>query len=178
MLRALHGKELHGYAIQRELTSAGFNVEVGNLYRVLRSMEGQAQVRSRWSESHRGPKKRVYAVGPEGRRQREVMLREAIFTILQEYADYLTAHVAPHAVRDSKQIAALEGEVLVGVPHPADVGGRSGAEHRHLVTSKTVAPICRRSPRASLVGFAIRSELTYVPLVDPRSSTISWSPRR
>lgn len=106
VLRALHGKELHGYAIQRELTSAGFHVEVGNLYRVLRSMEEQTQVRSRWSESHRGPKKRVYAVGPEGRRQREVMLREAIFTILQEYADYLTAHVAP-------QTEDLEGTIVV-----------------------------------------------------------------
>jgi DNA-binding PadR family transcriptional regulator len=106
VLRALHGKELHGYAIQRELTSAGFNVEVGNLYRVLRSMEVQGQVRSRWLESHRGPKKRVYAVGPEGRKQRETMLREAIFTILQEYADYLTAHVAP-------QTEDLEGTIVV-----------------------------------------------------------------
>ncbi|MCI4352350.1 MAG: helix-turn-helix transcriptional regulator [Thermoplasmata archaeon] len=106
VLRALHGKELHGYAIQRELTSAGFNVEVGNLYRVLRSMEVQAQVRSRWSESHRGPRKRVYAVGPEGRRRREIMLREAIFTVLQEYADYLTAHVAP-------QTEDLEGTIVV-----------------------------------------------------------------
>jgi DNA-binding PadR family transcriptional regulator len=106
VLRALHGRELHGYAIQRELTSAGFAVEVGNLYRVLRSMEEHAQVRSRWSESHRGPKKRVYSVGPEGRRRREVMLREAIFTILQEYADYLTAHVAP-------QTEDLEGTIVV-----------------------------------------------------------------
>ena len=106
MLRALHGKELHGYAIQRDLTSAGFNVEVGNLYRVLRSMEVQGQVRSRWSDSHRGPRKRVYSVGPEGRRQQEIMLREAIFTILQEYADYLTAHVAP-------QTEDLEGTIVV-----------------------------------------------------------------
>lgn len=106
VLRALHGKELHGYAIQRELTAAGFNVEVGNLYRVLRSMEAQAQIRSRWLESHRGPRKRVYSVGPEGRRQREVMLREALNTILQEYADYLTAHVAP-------QTEDLEGTIVV-----------------------------------------------------------------
>ena len=106
MLRALHGKELHGYAIQRELTSAGFQVEVGNLYRVLRSMEEQTQVRSRWSDSHRGPKKRVYSVGPEGRRRREVMLREAIYTLLQAYADYLTAHVAP-------QTEDLEGTIVV-----------------------------------------------------------------
>lgn len=106
MLRALHGKELHGYAIQRELTSAGFQVEVGNLYRVLRSMEVQGQVRSRWSESHRGPKKRLYTVGAEGRRRRETMLREAIFTLLQEYADYLTAHVAP-------QTEDLEGTIVI-----------------------------------------------------------------
>ena len=106
VLRALHGKELHGYAIQRELTSAGFQVEVGNLYRVLRSMEEQTQVRSRWSDSHRGPKKRVYSVGPEGRRRREVMLREAIYTLLQAYADYLTAHVAP-------QTEDLEGTIVV-----------------------------------------------------------------
>ncbi len=106
MLRALHGKELHGYAIQRELTAAGLTVEVGNLYRVLRSMEFQGQVRSRWSDSHRGPKKRLYTVGAEGRRQRETMLREAVFTILQEYADYLTAHVAP-------QTEDLEGTIVV-----------------------------------------------------------------
>ncbi len=106
VLRALHGKELHGYAIQRELTAAGLTVEVGNLYRVLRSMEFQGQVRSRWSDSHRGPKKRLYTVGAEGRRQRETMLREAVFTILQEYADYLTAHVAP-------QTEDLEGTIVV-----------------------------------------------------------------
>jgi hypothetical protein len=35
-----------------------------------------------------------------------VMLREAIFTILQEYADYLTAHVAP-------QSEDLEGTIVV-----------------------------------------------------------------
>ncbi len=106
ILRTLHGKELHGYVIQHELTLAGADLDVGNLYRVLRGMEATGLVRSRWAESRRGPKKRLYSVGPEGRRRREAMLREAIFALLQEYADYLTAHVGPPA-------EDLEGTIVV-----------------------------------------------------------------
>jgi PadR family transcriptional regulator PadR len=106
VLRLLHGKELHGYAIQRELHASGVDIGVGNLYRLLRSMERNGLLRGRWAESRRGPKKRMYVVGPAGGQRRETMVREALFTILQEYADYLTAHVAPHS-------EDLEGTIIV-----------------------------------------------------------------
>ena len=91
---------------------------------------------------------------------------------------YLTADVASHPVGDREEVGTLERLILVGAPDPTDIGGGARTQYRHLVTSKTVAPTCRRSPLASLEGLAIRSELTYVPLVDLRSSTHSWSPRR
>ncbi len=106
VLRLLHGKELHGYAIRRELVASGVEVEVGNLYRLLRSMETEGLLRGRWTESRRGPRKRVYSVGPGGRGRRELMVREALYALLQEYADYLTAHVAP-------QPEDLEGTIIV-----------------------------------------------------------------
>jgi PadR family transcriptional regulator, regulatory protein PadR len=106
ILRVLHGKELHGYALRRELASRGISVEVGNLYRVLRSMEAHDLLRGRWVESRRGPKRRLYAVGSHGRRQREQTVREALDTLLQEYADYLTSRVAPQA-------EDLEGTIVV-----------------------------------------------------------------
>ena len=55
---------------------------------------------------------------------------------------------------------------------PLGVGGRTQpARELHRVISATVLPNWTWSPLRSRVTSAIRSPLTYVPLVDPRSST-------
>lgn len=59
----------HGYSLmeqleQRKLLGAG--VDVGNLYRTLRRMEGAGLVESAWDEKGSGPNKRVYRITPSG----------------------------------------------------------------------------------------------------------------
>ncbi len=44
----------------------GQDVDVGNLYRTLRRMEGEGLVESTWSEQSTGPNKRIYRVTPNG----------------------------------------------------------------------------------------------------------------
>jgi DNA-binding PadR family transcriptional regulator len=43
------------------------DVDVGNLYRALRRMEGEGLVTSSWSEMGSGPNRRVYQITPQGR---------------------------------------------------------------------------------------------------------------
>ena len=85
----------------------------------------------------------------------------------------LAALVAAHAVGDRPQAEALVDEVrvLVALPDAPDIGGGTDGDP-HRPASSTVRPNCTRSPRRSFVGVAMRSPLTHVPLVDPRSSTI------
>jgi PadR family transcriptional regulator, regulatory protein PadR len=59
----------HGYSLLEELSQRklmGQGVDVGNLYRTLRRMEGEGLVESAWSEQDTGPNKRVYQITPLG----------------------------------------------------------------------------------------------------------------
>ena len=91
---------------------------------------------------------------------------------------HLAADVTAHAVSDGVEIGALQRQILVDVAHPSHVGGGPRPQHRQRETSKTVEPIWRRSPLPSRTACVICSEFTNVPLVEPRSSTQSWSLRR
>ena len=62
--RALHGYEL----IERLPEVAGEGrIDVGNLYRLLRSLEAEGLVSSEWSAELPGPAKRTYELTDEGR---------------------------------------------------------------------------------------------------------------
>jgi poly-beta-hydroxybutyrate-responsive repressor len=55
----------HGYSLMEELSQRkllGQDVDVGNLYRTLRRMEGEGLVVSAWNEQDTGPNKRVYQI--------------------------------------------------------------------------------------------------------------------
>ena len=91
---------------------------------------------------------------------------------------HLPADVAPHAVGDRIEIRALERQILIDGADPPHIGGGPRPQHRQRETSKTVEPIWSRSPLPSRTACVIRSELTNVPFVEPRSSTQSWSLRR
>lgn len=91
---------------------------------------------------------------------------------------HLAAHMATHPVGHGKEVRRFERKVLVGSPHPAHVGGCTRVQLDHRVTSNTVEPAWSTSPLPSRCAWVMRSELTYVPLVEPRSSTHSWSLRR
>jgi PadR family transcriptional regulator, regulatory protein PadR len=70
LLLLLRERPLHGYElIERlpELAGEG-RVDVGNLYRLLRALEGEGLVSSEWSADLPGPAKRTYELTDEGRR--------------------------------------------------------------------------------------------------------------
>ena len=59
----------HGYAIVGELAELGItngSVDIGQVYRTLRDLEGAGQVRSTWSTSGSGPARRDYELTAAG----------------------------------------------------------------------------------------------------------------
>lgn len=69
-LAALARRGGHGYDLRREireLTGDEFDVDAGGLYRVLRRLEEEGFVSSRWTEGGSGPQRRDYELTPEGR---------------------------------------------------------------------------------------------------------------
>lgn len=69
LLFLLSKEDSHGYTLADKLTSFGFAKEelnIGSLYRVLRKMEKDSYVTSKWLEGNQGPKKRVYQITEKG----------------------------------------------------------------------------------------------------------------
>jgi PadR family transcriptional regulator, regulatory protein PadR len=70
LLLLLRERPAHGYELVdslAELTS-GRRVDMGNLYRTLRALEGEELVTSEWDAGAPGPAKRRYELTPSGRR--------------------------------------------------------------------------------------------------------------
>lgn len=62
---------MHGYELLErlpEVAGAEARIDVGNVYRVLRSLEEEGIVNSEWSADLPGPAKRTYELTPAGRR--------------------------------------------------------------------------------------------------------------
>jgi len=69
-LAALARRAGHGYDLRRgirELTADELDVDAGGLYRVLRRLEEEGFVSSRWAEGGSGPQRRDYELTAEGR---------------------------------------------------------------------------------------------------------------
>lgn len=69
LLMLLRERERHGYELLELLPEwiGERRVDLGNLYRLLRSMEDDGIVASRWDEEAEGPAKRVYWLTDSGR---------------------------------------------------------------------------------------------------------------
>jgi poly-beta-hydroxybutyrate-responsive repressor len=61
---------MHGYELLERLEDAGLEgrIDVGNVYRLLRSLEAEGVVSSEWSADLPGPAKRTYELTDAGRR--------------------------------------------------------------------------------------------------------------
>jgi len=70
LLLLLRERPLHGYELLERLSELGVEgrVDIGNLYRLLRSLEEEGLVSSEWSADLPGPAKRTYELTDEGRR--------------------------------------------------------------------------------------------------------------
>lgn len=69
LLLLLRERPAHGYDLLERLPelTGDERVDVGNLYRVLRTLEEQGFVASEWDESVPGPAKRTYEITADGR---------------------------------------------------------------------------------------------------------------
>ena len=70
LLLLLRERPLHGYELLERIPELGAEgrVDIGNLYRLLRSLEEEGLVTSEWSAELPGPAKRTYELTAEGRR--------------------------------------------------------------------------------------------------------------
>jgi poly-beta-hydroxybutyrate-responsive repressor len=70
LLLLLREHPAHGYELLEALPAltGDARVDMGNLYRVLRALEEDGLVTSRWEAGAPGPAKRIYELTPEGRR--------------------------------------------------------------------------------------------------------------
>lgn len=65
VLAALRG-EHYGYSLRRQLLDAGLDIEEGTLYPLIRRLETQGLLESRW-EAVDGRNRRYYRLSPAGR---------------------------------------------------------------------------------------------------------------
>jgi PadR family transcriptional regulator PadR len=70
LLLLLRERPAHGYELLEALPAltGESRVDMGNLYRVLRALEEDGLVTSRWESGEPGPTKRIYELTPEGAR--------------------------------------------------------------------------------------------------------------
>jgi PadR family transcriptional regulator PadR len=71
LLLLLHCNEAHGYELMEGLNPFGFEqnpVDLSSVYRMLRGLEEQRFVTSRWDTDSGGPARRLYQITEEGDR--------------------------------------------------------------------------------------------------------------
>jgi PadR family transcriptional regulator len=70
VLLVLRDSPGHGYELLEQLETLMPNerIDMGNLYRILRSLEREGLVASSWDDEAPGPAKRVYVITQSGRR--------------------------------------------------------------------------------------------------------------
>ncbi len=93
LLLLLRERPAHGYDLLErlpELTGEA-RIEMGNLYRLLRALEEEGLVSSRWDASSPGPAKRRYALTPAGERLLD-QWAEALRRSQQRTARFLTRY--------------------------------------------------------------------------------------
>jgi poly-beta-hydroxybutyrate-responsive repressor len=86
-LLALRRGPSHGYELADAVAEiAGLDVDYGNLYRLLRSLEAEEMVTSEWNDELPGRTKRVYELTPQG-----AELLDAWVTALESTQERLAA---------------------------------------------------------------------------------------
>jgi len=112
LLLLLRERPLHGYELLERIPELGVEgrVDIGNLYRLLRSLEQEGLVRSEWSADLPGPAQRTYELTEEGRRLLDrwaEALRRAQTTI----AGFLERYEASPAMPSSGRAGSARASV-------------------------------------------------------------------
>lgn len=69
LLLLLDGDASYGYDLRRHLAEHEVAADPGKVYRLLRQLDDDEMLRSRWSDPILGPQRRVYSLTPRGRRR-------------------------------------------------------------------------------------------------------------
>ena len=112
VLVLLAGGGAHGYSITAQLEEMGItggSVDIGQVYRTLRDLEGAGQVTSSWSTEAAGPQRRDYE------------LTDAGYAAIDEWAAVMKER--------ARLIAEFNGRYLEAVAGPRN-HGRSGPRGR------------------------------------------------
>ena len=89
ILKMFRRGEFYGYDVHRRLGHEGIDIEFSRLYRILNEMDEENLLKSHWEKSTVGPKKKIYTIGDEGRRELRKIFLEAVGTVHDFYGDYL-----------------------------------------------------------------------------------------
>ncbi|UCH37812.1 MAG: helix-turn-helix transcriptional regulator [Candidatus Bathyarchaeota archaeon] len=89
ILKLCGHKEFYGYEVHKVLASEGVELGISRLYRVLNGMMKQGLLEGNWKKSHRGPQKRMYRLGEQGKAALDEILVDAIKTVHSFYGAYL-----------------------------------------------------------------------------------------
>lgn len=147
--------EMHGYEVQKHLTSRGFRPHLSHLYRVLAEMEREGYVQGSRVKSTFGPEKKVYRLGKKGVEELGQELKEVVKTIHAKYMEYL-AKLPP----EKSAIRRLQGLL----------DKHSGKGNKILVVAPKVfydwmiSPLCDRFKEARIY------------LIKPQSAKLSTEP--
>ena len=101
LLLLLHGGESYGYELIDSLERFGFSenpADSSTIYRILRSLENNGFVTSRWSEGPSGPARRVYMLSTAGDGYLQVWVRDLeetdriLHRFFREYQNHMELH--------------------------------------------------------------------------------------
>jgi PadR family transcriptional regulator PadR len=98
LLAVLDDGPLHGYAIAQEIEKRSADVlslGEGSLYLVLRALERQGHVVSRWETQPSGPARRTYEITPSGKE--ELRRREDTWRLFTDAVNSVLLGRKPHA---------------------------------------------------------------------------------
>lgn len=90
----------YGYGLRRALDDEHVRADPGAMYRVLRDLERDTWLTSRWSRSVAGPRRRFYRLTAAGRRQLDAVATATVVTS-DRYAAFVRAYEQPAAVRST-----------------------------------------------------------------------------
>ncbi len=113
LLLLLDGGASYGYELRRELAVSELEIDASVLYRALRRLERDGLVESRWTRSASGPRRRLYRLKTNGRRQ-----LDDIAALIVEIRDINDLFVVAHAAALQRRGDGPGGDIVVAPPRP------------------------------------------------------------
>lgn len=161
----------HGYDMRRELAERRLEVDYASVYRMLRKLQRDGQLRSRWGKTVVGPRRRLYQITPAGQRtlaeiaERITAISETHHMFLQTYAQPADQH---DFTRGEAYDVSPSDTAATGLDHVALAVSDAGAMEAFLRDHLGMRQL-GRSAEGVLVGADARAtKLGLIPAEGPR----------